>query len=531
MVSARAPPHRGIGNHLDADGARPSDASHRDTADQSAQPRPDMHAASRAICAVTIALAFLLPSTASVAAAGLARPSLSHHPRFVTEREAGRWEDCVWASAAMLVDKWTAGRMIVSKDRLRKLSGDRKGGSSLEMVGRVLRKIGLPARTSPLGGASITWTDLRARLAAGGGAILLGDDSKLPRWFGRWDLTFWGRTGNRDDHAVYLDRYDPAHDRFWVMDPLAPAGWRGEWIGGRDLRAFAWSTPDGAVSALMTPAALLPFAGVRLGPPTASAGSDALHVSWPVAKAPRHWSMPKVDVVLTASPAPDGLLLPGPNVLTTPPVPSSAGGGGRKPVASSVRFGGGVIRASLPIPTVAGTYLIEADLRERRLHRVVAATALTVYVPGDRRATIATVPSSGPEAVGRFAFTATVTNTGTATWSDPEWAGVQPPEAFRARATRLVATWVEVSPADVTSDPDSTLTPGPVTLAPLPLTPGQNTSIAASIATPTAPGHWALMLDIVDDVDGSFAANGSRPGAILVDLVEAVQGVSPVAAL
>jgi hypothetical protein len=491
-----------------------------------------MHAAFRALCALMIAFAFLLPSTVPVAAAGPTRPSLTHHPRFVTEREAGRWEDCVWASAAMLVDKWTAGRLIVSKDRLRKLSGDRKGGSSLELVGRVLRQIGLPARTSPFGGASVTWPDLRARLAAGGGAILLGDDSKLPRWFGRWDLTFWRGTGNRDDHAIYLDRYDAAHDRFWVMDPLAPAGWRGEWIRGRDLRAFAWSTPTGALSALLTPAAApLPFAGVRLGGPTSSAASDAIRVTWPVARAPKHWSMPKVDVILKVAPVAGGLLPPGPSVLSASPTVPSASGVVGKPAAASARFGGGRINASLPVPTVAGTYQIDAALRERRLHRTVATAALTVYVPGERRATIATIPSSLPSALGRFAFTATVTNSGSATWSDPDWPAIQPREAFQPRTTRLVATWVLVSPTDAGADPAGAVAPSPVTLDALPFAPGQSATIAATIATPSAPGRWALMLDIVDDIDGSFAAHGSRPGAILVDLVEAAPGVTPVAAL
>jgi hypothetical protein len=489
-----------------------------------------MPAAFRALCALTLAFAFLLPSTAPVAAAGPPRPSLSHHPRFVSEREAGRWEDCVWASASMLVDKWTAGRLIVSKDRLRKLSGDRKGGSSLELVGRVLRKIGLPARTSPFGGASITWADLRARLAAGGGAILLGDDSKLPRWFGRWDLTFWRRSGNRDDHAIYVDRYDTGHDRFWVMDPLAPAGWRGEWIRGRDLRAFVWSTRSGALSALMTPAAApLPFAGVRLGGPTSSAGSGAILISWPVVRSPKRWSMPKADVIVRVSPAADALLPPAASVLSASHVTPSVSGAIAKPAAASARFSGGMIHASLPIPAVAGTYQVDAGLRERRLHRTVATAALTIYVPGERRATIATSPSPGPTEPGRFAFSASVTNGGSATWSDPGLAGIQPREAFRPRTTRLVATWVLVSPTDVGPDLVAAVPPDPITLDQLPLAPGQSVAIAATIATPTGPGRWALMLDIVDDVDGSFAAHGSRPGAILVDLVAAVPRVTPVA--
>ena len=57
---------------------------------------------------------------------------------------------------------------------------------------------------------------------------MLGDDSKLPRWYGRWDYGFWKMTKkekkkhpSRDNHAVYVERYDRRHGRVWLMDPLA----------------------------------------------------------------------------------------------------------------------------------------------------------------------------------------------------------------------------------------------------------------------------------------------------------------------
>ena len=106
---------------------------------------------------------------------------------FVTEREAGPWEDCIWAAAAMLLDKWTSGSRIIGRERLRALSGDHEGGSNLGDVQRAFARAGLDLATSPGGGASIGWSTLLRRLGSGGGAILLGDYGELPARYGRWD--------------------------------------------------------------------------------------------------------------------------------------------------------------------------------------------------------------------------------------------------------------------------------------------------------------------------------------------------------
>jgi hypothetical protein len=489
-----------------------------------------MLASLRAIRAVTIALVLLLPAGTVVAAAGPSRPIAGHHPRFVTEREAGRWQDCLWASASMLVDKWTAGKVLISRDALRRLSGDRTGGSNLDHLVVALHRIGLTARTSPNGGSRMTWASLRERLAAGGGAVLLGDDSHLPRWYGRWDPGFWNNTGSRDDHAIYLDRYDRANDRYWLMDPLAPASWRGEWISGRDLRAFAWSTPGGALFGLMTPAAARPsFAGVRLGAPIAVAGTDALHVAWPIARTPRNWTMPALRVAVSIAPETQPLLAPTPIELSVPPLAvGSAATGLRGARAATVGHTGGMLGVTVPYPTVAGTYRVAVSLRDPRRKGIVARSTLTLFVPGERRATIVVTQAVDPVPIGTFSFAAGVTNTGSATWSDPDWTPVLGLAATGPRETRLVATWVLVKPlTSAARGAVAPFAPPPIRLDSLPLASGRGVAITAAIATPTSPGLWALYLDIVDDVDGSFAAHGSQPATILVDLVAPTPGLTP----
>jgi hypothetical protein len=498
-----------------------------------------MSACFRALCALALVLAVLLPMAPGALAAEPDRPLPGYRPTFVTEREAGKWEDCLWASAAMLVDKWTAGRLVISKDRLRALSGDRTGGSTLAQVAHALDRIGIHARTSPTGGDVTTWTELKRRLAAGGAAILLGDDGDLPRWFGRWDPAFWRKTGSKDNHALYLDAYDPGRDRFWVMDPLAPAGWTGEWISGAALRRFAWATPGGGLSAVLTPVAeAAPFAGVQLADPIAFAGRDGLDVTWPVDVAPKGWTMPDVTVSATITPD-DGSVDPATTVVLAPAVPgvpavpglpagaaaAAAPVGAAAPAKGvapppSVRYGDSMVQLRIATPTAAGTYGVAVALHEKRFGRSVAAASMTLYVPGERRATISTTePMTEPVEVGPIHVDATIVNSGTVTWDDHARLPGAPLDLIAARRTHLVGTWIAAAPELVTATP----APAPVDLGFLPLAPGEALEIHATLATPTTPGRWTLVLDLVDDVDGSFAAHGSKPGMVSVDLVEAAE--------
>jgi hypothetical protein len=132
----------------------------------------------------------------------------------------------------------------------------------------------------------------------------------------------------------------------------------------------------------------------------------------------------------------------------------------------------------------------------------------------------------------------TVANSGEETWAD-----TTRPDAdgkVRRRTTRIVATWVRLDPpadkaaakaeakaaaraaADAAADgatPRGEPVPLVVVLREAPLTPGHMVRIRRSLAVPEQTGHWALVVDIVDDVDGSFAALGSAPALALFEIV------------
>ena len=473
-----------------------------------------MHRAFRSavapVVALAVALGLLLPNAVPAAAAEPHRPLPGYRPAFVTERDAGPWVDCLWASTAMLVDKWTAGEIRVSKDRLRALSGDRHGGSNLTDLRIALRALALPMSTSPGPGTSFGWSALRSRLAHGGGAVIQGDYGDLPRQFGRWDLAFWGKKGAGDDHALYLDRYDRRRDRFWVMDPLAPDGWAGEWIPGRSIRAFAWTAAGGALYGIMTPRAEAgPFDGVELDEPYLFVIDDAAHIEWRTLAAPDHWKVPGSKVVARMTRLADGIVAPGPMVGSVP----ASGLGNVAESGPDVVFESGRLSARLPIPVEPGVYRADVVVRETRFgqEEVVSGPA-TIFVAGDRRAQIDAWAELSAVAGTSVAVEVAILNTGTTDWSNAVPAVSGDRATNIPQDTRLVAHWIPVSVAADGAGPTS------VALDRIPLGPGSETRLTVHVPAPPAPGRWALMFDVTDDVQGSFALGGSQPASILVDV-------------
>lgn len=193
-------------------------------------------------------------------------PTDAYRPRFV--RQTGK--NCAFASAAMLIDKWTSGTDRPAQERLRRASRvpDHKGVNFAELSRAVGRATGIDLRYSPGGGDPLTWPALLSRLERGGAAIVGGAYSRLPRHYQRWARDFASGGAAASGHAVYVERYErKGGGRVWMMDPLAKsAGYTGEWISTRALRQYAWRNTKGLVTAAATPEPP-PLAGYRFGVP------------------------------------------------------------------------------------------------------------------------------------------------------------------------------------------------------------------------------------------------------------------------
>jgi hypothetical protein len=476
----------------------------------------------RTLGALALAIAFLLPAAVPAAAREPHRPLPNYHPDFVTQRDGGgTTADCLWASASMLVEKWTAGRMTISKDRLRRLSGDMKKGSNFNDLTPVLKELGLKPRWSPEGGDYVTWSGLRDRIRKGGGAILLGDYHDLPRYYGRWAPKFWKKKGKKDNHAIYLDRYDGRGDRFWVMDPLAPAGSKGEWIPARYLRAFAWTTGGGGLWVMMTPTAKrAPFSGVKLASPEASVRDGTLQVDWKVRKAPKRWRLPRVKVLTRVERIHNPVALGITDALSAPLATPAT-----KKSKPKARYAAKTIKARMRLPTAPGAYEIAMSLGEKRFGRTVARSSTVVYVPGERRGSIL-VKNAGAAIAGEaLELDATIMNTGTRDWTDPEWLTTSLAEAMdERRDTSVRASWklLEAEDRDAAGATFDSLN-----VRAVPLKAGEVAHADLLIPAPRTAGRWLLTLDIVDGIVGSFAASGSAPRMIVVNVVDGRERANP----
>ncbi len=469
-------------------------------------------------CLVVATLLTALPTPA--AALEPPRPLPGYRADFVTQTDKRPMNNCLWASAAMLLDKWTNGDLTPSHQALRAKSGDRVGGSSFDELKIAYAKYGFKLKFSPDGGDRITWGQLLSRLRRGSGAILLGDYGKLPRYYGRWDYKFWKKKGKKDNHAVYVERY--SRGRVWLMDPLARGDWDGEWISVWALRRFTWSL-GGYVYAATTPTAkAAPFSRVKATRPKVVLSATAVDASWTL-KTPKGWKFPGADAKTAFEPAEDPLLA----AAITPPLPVKTVAT-EAPDASTVSLRGKSLHLVAPLPTKPGAYVARLAVKDRRFGRsFVTADDLAVFIPGDRRATMRLdARSAGVEAGDALKVSVSVANTGTETWADTRVAQGSARGAI-TRTTRVEARWIRLDDAaDETRDEDATEPDEPV-LGLVPLAPGRLVLIRTSIMVPDEIGRWALVVDVVDDVVGSYAAIGSAPAVHVVEVV-APRGFEPI---
>ena len=470
-----------------------------------------------AACLVVVTWLSVVPAPA--AALEPPSPLPNYRPEFVTETDERPWQDCLWASGAMLLDKWTNGDVTRAHQQLRSLAGDH-GGSRLADLGVAYAQLGIDLRFSPDGGERITWPDLLRRLESGAGAVVLGDDADLPRWYGRWDRAFWTltkeETADKDNHAVYVERYDRKRGRVWLMDPLGRGDWKGEWIGIGALRRFAWSR-GGILTVAVTPTAkAAPYAGVTTTDPRISMTSTTLDATWGL-EAPAKWAFPGADVRAAFEPADDPLRA----AVESLPVTMAAAATADAPTKPVAALAGTSIRAVAPLPSVPGAYRATITLTDRRFGEAVAEAAnVAVFVAGPRRATLRLLSrDQAIEAGGAVSVSLSVANSGTETWAEQDQrTGTPAAVPVTIRETRLVARWILL---DGSTD---AVPPAPVELRAVPLPPGRRTTVTVELGAPGTAGVWALVLDVVDDVAGSFAALGSPP-AVQVFEVLAPRGI------
>jgi len=472
----------------------------------------------RVVAAALLAVAFLLTAFPAAAPARVSaleppRPLPGYKARFVTQTDQRPFVDCLWASGAMLLDKWTNGDRRVTHQRLRALSGDKHGGSQFRNMKVAFRKLGFRFKYSPDGGDAMTWSQLLTRLSKGAGAIVLGDYHKLPRYFGRWDHAFWKKKGKKDNHALYIERYDRKRGRVWLMDPLARGDWRGEWISVYAISRFVWRR-GGAVAAATTPTAkAAPFARVKASSkPKLVRSGDMVEAAWSL-KAPKKWHFPGADVSAKFVAAGDPLAA----AALSPDVPVR-NDEAAAPKRAKLTVKGKTMQLTAPLPADPGAYSLHLGIRDRRFgNAFVTAHDIAVFIPGERRATLRlNVRETGVEADGALRVSVNVANTGTVTWAG-EWVlDTGAGQIAVERGARVVGRWVSLDEAasDAVGSPLE-----PVVIGTVPLAPGEIVTVRDTIAAPAAVGRWALVVDVVDDVDGSYAALGSAPAVAPIEVV------------
>jgi hypothetical protein len=456
-------------------------------------------------------------------------PAPGYTPRFVTQTdERPPWEDCLWASGVMLLDKWTHGRLTPDRQALRRSSGDRVGGSRFADLARAIsRHYGWRPKFSPGGGERLTWTGLLERLTIGGGAVIEGDYGRLGAPYTRWGRAY-ARDRNAAGHALYVERYDAAHKRIWLMDPLGHDGYAGEWVPATRVHNFIWKR-NGLVYAMPT-AAPPPrsVTGYVPGDLTLLAGShragDLVPASLPLLEE-GPWELPNLVLVSRWE-------LVAPDVLAVPELAALAANKHARAVvrraplhahiaeaAPAFAPAGGATQPVPPpsmslqtwvaMPDEPGLYRLAASVERgdgKAMPKSWQLPTSDVRVWGERGAVVLPTAPAAPAAAGQSVqLTVSVEDAGTLPWTYDE-VGPDLGDDDLTTLTQLEAAWVDASGRS---------TPAMVPLL-LGSASGQAQAVSLTLAAPTLPGDYTLVFDVRDGAGSLLGPEDSAHALALV---------------
>lgn len=182
-------------------------------------------------------------------------------PAFETQRDENAptpWTNCNPASAAMLVDLWTYGRINTSDVALRRASPiPLNVGMNFAAVSAAIAKL-FPelgalrySERDGSGNANLSWGQLLTHLRSGGGAVVCGvyggnDAVGNSKGWGDWKtvdsgllIRRWQPSGTFG-HAVFV--CDAGDTDVLLMDPLGHGDYAGDRIPIAALWSFIWKT-------------------------------------------------------------------------------------------------------------------------------------------------------------------------------------------------------------------------------------------------------------------------------------------------
>jgi hypothetical protein len=151
---------------------------------------------------------------------------------FASERESGPWIDCSTCSAAMAAH-WhdpSVPATLATAHAIRSAAGrPHSGGLTVEQL-----KAGL-TRALRITADPINKQDIPSRLGHGYGIIVPLNYGDLPSHLRRWQPSF------RGGHSIFMCGRHASTGKFGWFDPLAPAGYSGEWVNWGDVDQAIWT--------------------------------------------------------------------------------------------------------------------------------------------------------------------------------------------------------------------------------------------------------------------------------------------------